>query len=689
MEVCVDDMLVKTKEETDLLRDLWQVFNIIRLHGMRLNPAKCTFAVEAGKFLGFMLTQRGIEVNPDKWKAILEIKSQTCLREVQQLNGRLAALSRFLAGSALRSLPLFSLLRKGCQFEWTSKCEEAFQEFKRFLSQPPILTRPIVGEELVLYLSIADKAVASALIREDEVGQHPIYFTSKVLQGPELRYQKLEKFAYSLVVASRRLQPYFQAHTIKVRTNQPMKQILQKMDIVGRMVQWAIELSEFDLKYETRIAIKAQCLTDFIAEYVGDPEEDATTWELYVDGSSNKIGSDAGLKLAEEVGATKVVIFSDSQVVTSQINREYQAKDPNMKRYLDKTLEHLRRFEETEIKHITRNLNSRADALSKLASTKPGGNNRSLIQKTLPEPSVAKTEVAQDVLEVTGPDLGWMKPLVEYLKSDILPKEEKEAKKIRRKVQNYTLVKNILYKKGISTPLLKCVPTSRTTEVLEEVHNGARYGVPHSITTDNGTQFTDSTFKNLVASMKIKYQFMSVEHPQANGQVETANKVIPAGLKKRLQDAKGVWAEELPQVLWAYQTTSQFATGETPFRPAYGMEAMIPVEINEQSPRVSFYDEVGNVQEHKEELELLPEVREQAQIREAALKQRMTDRYNKKVIRRSSTPEDLVLTRNDIGVNKFGDGKLAANWKGPYKIREVLEKGYYKVADLNGTELPR
>ncbi|XP_052118932.1 protein IQ-DOMAIN 22-like [Arachis duranensis] len=197
LEVYVDDILVKTKENIDLLTDLSQVFNTVRSLGMRLNPTKCTFAVEARKFLGFMLTQRGIEANPDKCKAILEMKSPTCLRKIQQLNGRLAALSRFLAGSALRSLPLFSLLRKGCQFERTPECEEAFQEFKRFLSQPLILTRPIVGEELVLYLSVADKAVASALIREDEVGHHPVYFTNKVLQEPELKYQKLEKLTSS------------------------------------------------------------------------------------------------------------------------------------------------------------------------------------------------------------------------------------------------------------------------------------------------------------------------------------------------------------------------------------------------------------------------------------------------------------------------------------------------------------
>ena len=97
-----------------------------------------------------------------------------------------------------------------------------------------------------------------------------------------------------------------------------------------------------------------------------------------------------------------------------------------------------------------------------------------------------------------------------------------------------------------------------------------------------------------MAELKIKQQFTSVEHPQANGQAEAANKVILAGLKRRLQEAKGAWAEELPQVLWAYRTTPHSTTGESPFRLAYGMEAMIPIEINEGSPRVIFYNEEVN-----------------------------------------------------------------------------------------------
>ena len=117
MEVYVDDMLIKTQSEDTLLSDLAQVFDTIRKHDMRLNPAKCTFVVESGKFLGFMLTQRGIEANPDKCQAILNMKSPTCVKEVQQLNGRLATLSRFLAGAMIRSLPFYATLKKGKQFE--------------------------------------------------------------------------------------------------------------------------------------------------------------------------------------------------------------------------------------------------------------------------------------------------------------------------------------------------------------------------------------------------------------------------------------------------------------------------------------------------------------------------------------------------------------------------------------------
>ena len=116
---------------------------------------------------------------------------------------------------------------------------------------------------------------------------------------------------------------------------------------------------------------------------------------------------------------------------------------------------------------------------------------------------------------------------------------------------------------------------------------------------------------------------------------------------------------------------------------------MIPVEVKEGSPRTIHYSEEANSQLQREELDLLPEIRERARIREEALKRRMALRYNRKVVQQSFANNDLILIRNDIGTSRSGEGKLAANWKGPYQVTKVLGKGYYRVSELEGRELPR
>jgi hypothetical protein len=127
---------------------------------------------------------------------------------------------------------------------------QAFQELKEVLASPPVLSKPDPDQNLYVYLAVSDEAVSAVLIKEDSWSQSPIYFVSKALQGSEVNYQRLEKVAYSLLLASRRLRPYFQCHPITVRTNQPIRQVLHKPDLTGRMMAWAIELSQYDITYE-------------------------------------------------------------------------------------------------------------------------------------------------------------------------------------------------------------------------------------------------------------------------------------------------------------------------------------------------------------------------------------------------------------------------------------------------------
>ena len=134
----MDDMLVKSRREEDHLEDLKETFDTLRSYNMKLNPGKCAFGVMAGKFLGFMVSQRGIRANPDKIQAIMEMAPARNVKEVQSHNGKIAALNRFVSRAMDKCLPFFCTLKKS--FEWTVKCQQAFEELKDYLSAPPLLS---------------------------------------------------------------------------------------------------------------------------------------------------------------------------------------------------------------------------------------------------------------------------------------------------------------------------------------------------------------------------------------------------------------------------------------------------------------------------------------------------------------------------------------------------------------------
>ena len=247
VQVYVDDMLVKSQREEDHLEDLRETFDTLRSYNMKLNPGKCAFEVTTGKFLGFMVLQRGIEAKPDKIRAIIEMKPPRNVKEVQSLNGKVVVLNRFVSRATDKCLPFFRTLKKS--FEWTDECQQAFEELKAYLSTPPLLSPSQPGEEHFLYLAVSAAAVSAALIREEEKVQKPVYYANRVLREAEERYPPMEKLAFALVMATRKLKPYFQAHTVVVLTDKPLRQAISNPDAPGRLALWAIELSEFDIQY--------------------------------------------------------------------------------------------------------------------------------------------------------------------------------------------------------------------------------------------------------------------------------------------------------------------------------------------------------------------------------------------------------------------------------------------------------
>ncbi|PNX81943.1 gag-pol polyprotein [Trifolium pratense] len=499
--------------------------------------------------------------------------------------------------------------------------------------------------------------------------------------------------------------------------------------------------------------------------------------------------------------AKEVKIYTDSQLVASQVLGEYQTKNDNLSEYLVLVKEKITKFNSVEILHVPREHNKRADILSKLASTKRKGGNKSVIQEILPRPSIEKPSKVVDINVIGNKDC-WMTPVYNFLEHGTLPDDQKQAAVVRRRACSYVILDGKLYRRGFSIPLLKCVDEDTADYILREVHEGinaqhlggrslarkalragyywptmqqdakdhvkkcdkcqrhgdmhlapprelkslsspwpfawwgmdilgpftkglyqncylivavdyftkwveaeplsditslrilrffkrsvlARFGIPQVVVTDNGTQFTDKEFQAFLAALGTKQHFTSVEHPQTNGQAEAANRVILRGLRRRLDQNKKKWVEELDNVLWAYRTTPHSTTGETPFRMVYGTEAVIPVEIGEPSRRTEQpLDEEQNDEALRQELDLVEEIRTRASLKEATLKQKIAARHDTKVIKREFEVGSLVLRRN---ADSQG-GKLAPNWEGPYRVIDKTENGAYYLEDLRGKKLPR
>nr|GEV11415.1 reverse transcriptase domain-containing protein [Tanacetum cinerariifolium] len=184
LEAYVDDMVIKSRTKQDIIKDIEQTFSTLRRINMKLNPKKCSFDMEEGKLLGYIVTSEGIRVNPKKTKAVMDMPSPKTLKQMQSLSGKLTALNHFLSKSAKRSLPFLDTLKKCTNkkdFRWTEVVEATFLEMKKLVSELPTLTTPKKGETLTMYLAAKDEAVSAVPLTERDGRKMPIHNVNRSL----------------------------------------------------------------------------------------------------------------------------------------------------------------------------------------------------------------------------------------------------------------------------------------------------------------------------------------------------------------------------------------------------------------------------------------------------------------------------------------------------------------------------
>ena len=500
VEAYIDDIVVKTKDKDSLVPDLEETFCNLRRINLKLNPEKCAFGVPSGKLLGFMVSHRGIEANPDKIEAIERIEAPKRIKEVQRLNGCVTALGRFISRLGERALPFFKLLKKSGPVKWTPEAEAALQDLKKYLASPPVMVAPRPAEPLMLYVSATTQVVSAVLVAEREEApgspaspgseeapgspaspgsddvpgkgdppgrvsgspdagqpeagpsrvptkkrlvQRPVYFVSSVLRDARERYPEIQKLLLGVLIASRKLRHYFEAHRITVVTSYPLERVLHNRSATGRIAEWSLELSGFDLHFANTTSIKSRALADFIAEWTPTPgseeeaqsslpgNEDPECWTMYFDGSFSIQGAGAGvllisptgerlkyvvqmlfdegratnntaeyegllagLRAAAGLGIKRLIVRGDSQLVINQVTKEYEC--PQMAAYVDAVRKMEHHFSGLQFEHVPRAMNEIADQLSKLAARREPAPPGTFVER------LSRPSIAPDKLEPQG-----------------------------------------------------------------------------------------------------------------------------------------------------------------------------------------------------------------------------------------------------------------------------------------------
>ncbi|XP_054811516.1 uncharacterized protein LOC129312805 [Prosopis cineraria] len=531
IEVYVDDMVAKSAENKSHVGVLRKLFGRLREYRLRLNPNKCIFGALSGKLLGFIVSRKGIEVDPDKVRAIREMPSPQTEKEVRSFLGRLNYIARFIANLTATCEPMFKLLKKNCKGTWDDDCQKAFDKIKDYLLNPPILVPPSPDRPLILYLTTLPRSMGAMLGQLDDSGkkERAIYFLSKKFNECEARYPVIERTCCGLVWATRRLRQYMLYYTTWLISRvDPLKYIFESPHITGRVLKWQVVLSEYDIKHVMQKSVKGSAIADHLAdnplgddqpldfqfpdevictteEGCGEGNNEEREWEMYFDGAANMHGNGVGavivspegkqfpvaiklefdctnniaeyeacvngLRAAITLGIRCLKVFGDSALIIHQVTGEWRTKDVKLIPYQELLTDLIKQFKVASFHHLTRDKNRFADALATLAA---------MIQLDCgvhiqPIQVEARSFPAYCLnVEEDREEYPWFQDIKDYITKRSYPAgmTENEKKTLRRLAMTFFISQDVLYKRGYDGTLLRCVSSEEAKKIMVEVHEG-------------------------------------------------------------------------------------------------------------------------------------------------------------------------------------------------------------------------
>uniref|UniRef100_A0A2N9HV07 RNA-directed DNA polymerase n=1 Tax=Fagus sylvatica TaxID=28930 RepID=A0A2N9HV07_FAGSY len=455
IEDYVDDIVVKSKTRGDHFSILKKVFERCRLYKLKMNPLKCAFGVSAGKFLGFLVHRRGIDVDPARSSAIATMKPPTTHKELKSFLGKLSYIRRFIPGLAA---------------------------VQNIMTKLPTVCAPISGKSLRLYLASNSQAIGALIAQENDNGvEQPIYYVSRTLKDAESRYSGAERSCLALIYASQRLRHYFLAHKVQLMTkSHPIRSLLQRPVLSGRLAQWLLQLSQYEITAETPTAIKSQAIADLLAQFPGEDNSFITdevpgeineiflagladsVWTLKFDGSSTATSAGAGIVLYKE-GAEAVTKSFKFDFPCSNNAAEYEAYLAGLAIAYEMGIKHLRVIGDSNLVSMPKGMKTDMRMLWPTLGSQITFEGEEMDVTICKRVEPITESLKKEFEESSSDQEDWRAPIKAKLISPTVTADLKEIK-------DYTLISGDLYRRLPGGVLARCISLKEAKERLPEVH---------------------------------------------------------------------------------------------------------------------------------------------------------------------------------------------------------------------------
>ena len=667
----LDDVIVYASSYEELLEHLSKVFHRFEIMGVKLNIAKCKFAHRSVKFLGHIVSEKGVEPDPENVEGILQVPPPKNLKEVRRFLGMTGFYRKAIEKYAAIASPLTHLTRKDVDFEWSEKCQEAFEELKLKLATAPVLCKVDFNLEFELHTDASGVAAGAALHQRHPDGTlRPLGFFSKKFRPVEMRYSTTDREALGIVLACRFFHHFLWGSKVTIKTDhRSLVSVFKRKTKSPRMTRWSLEMREYDFKIEYQEG-RANVVADQLSRYVRVVRIEPQSKELE--------------KQVEKLKASfaEIAVQQDQEERWKSLKLFLNGGEIPKYKYA-KTM--VSQFEVVD--GVLFYVRTMTDGTMKYCLVVPKGMKRAALHashdgQTAGHLGQFKT-ITRCEAEFYWP--GYRQDCISYVKSCPLCLQYKETTGLQQKWQGLSEIKKPLERVSVDLTDMHAgiygyryvltvidhysrfvnfykLKTKSAQEVSRQFSDFIKnYGPPKSVIADNGTEFTATVFKELCENYGIKLNFTIPYHPQGNSITERMHRSFKTCLAIMTEGYPNRWPEYLKDAQYALNTAVHTAIGVQPYYAFFSRH--VARSFSTTWPLVENDSEEGILKAH----ELIRKTN-------AKMSEKFRNQANQKRKDEIVKINDLVYVR----IEKTIPGtsvKLNPKWHGPFTVVKVLRNG--------------